>query len=204
SNKYPAIFTKVAQQYAGASGDVFVQLGMYWQLHLAYDDGTSPDQGFFNEFMTAWKNGTYTAGVTSYDDKVALTAAGVTGKNLTEFFERWGMVLSESTKAVLEGKTTEDRAIWYLNDQSRRDRLNNVAGVNQNATVSVKAEMAKTGTSEASETDVKLTITPSGINSGKVQGYEILRNGTPIDFIIAGENGSAEYTDAIGSPIQST
>lgn len=199
SNKYPAIFTKVAQQYAGASGDVFVQLGMYWQLHLAYDGGTSPDQGFFNEFMTAWKNGTYTAGVTSYDDKVALTAAGVTGKNLTEFFKRWGMVLSESTKAVLEGKTTEDRAIWYLNDQSRRDRLNNVAGVNQNATVSVKAEMAKTGTSEASKTDVKLTITPSGINSGKVQGYEILRNGTPIDFIIAGENGSATYTDAIGS-----
>ncbi|RKJ80756.1 hypothetical protein D7X33_05470 [Butyricicoccus sp. 1XD8-22] len=199
SNKYPAIFTKVAQQYAGASGDVFVQLGMYWQLHLAYDGGTSPDQGFFNEFMTAWKNGTYTAGVTSYDDKVALTAAGVTGKNLTEFFKRWGMVLSESTKAVLEGKTTEDRAIWYLNDQSRRDRLNKVAGVDQNATVSVKAEMAKTETGEASKTDVKLTITPSGINSGKVQGYEILRNGTPIDFIIAGADGSATYTDAIGS-----
>ena len=78
--------------------------------------------------MTAWKNGTYTAGVTSYDDKVALTAAGVTGKNLTEFFKRWGMVLSESTEAELNGKATEDRAIWYLNDQSRRDRLNKVAG----------------------------------------------------------------------------
>ena len=34
---YPAIFTKTAQSQPGESNNVFVQLGMYWQLHLAYD-----------------------------------------------------------------------------------------------------------------------------------------------------------------------
>lgn len=198
SNKYPAIFTKVAQQYAGASGDVFVQLGMYWQLHLAYDDGEIED-GFFNRFMTEWKKGTYFAGAASYDDKVALTAAGVTGKDLTEFFTRWGMVLSESTKTALGSKEEEPRAVWYLNDQSRRDRLSNAPGVNTGAAVSVRAEKATDKDGGTSKTDVTLTITPSGVTTGKVQGYEILRNGKPIDFVVAQEDGSATYTDKIGS-----
>ena len=54
SSKYEAIFNKTAQGRPGASGDVFVQLGMYWQLHLAYDDGAKP-LDFYSRFFTAWK-----------------------------------------------------------------------------------------------------------------------------------------------------
>ena len=183
SGKYPGIFTKTAQGLPGDSNDVFVQLGLYWQLHLAYDGGDKP-MDFYNRFFKAWKAGTYFGGETNYQDRVARTASAVASRNLTEFFTRWGMTLSDGTKAVLAKLPEETRALWYLSDQSRRDRL---AGVSQGqGTVSLTAALE-------GEKAVKLTIT-SSVTQGKVQGYEILRNGVPIAFTT-----EAVYTDTIGS-----
>ena len=194
SGKYQRIFNKVAQGYPGASGDVFTQLGMYWQLHLAYDEGQNDSHGpmwFFNQFSKDWAAGTYTAGASSYDDKVALTAAGVVGKDLTEFFTRWGMVLSESTKTKLATYVEETRAICYLSDQSRRNRL---AG-----TGTASGQISATATSKKSEGGknnvIEVAIDTSGL-TGSIQGYEILRNGQSIDFVMADQNS---YTDTIGS-----
>ena len=53
---YDAIYQKVTSGTTGAAGDVFTQLGMYWQLHLAYDTGyeyqiyTSYDELFQSRF----------------------------------------------------------------------------------------------------------------------------------------------------------
>ena len=183
SNKYAAIFNKTAQGRAGASGDVFVQLGMYWQLHLAYDDGAEP-LDFFNRFFAAWKSGQYFNGASAYDDKVALTASAIANRNLTEFFTRWGMTLSPETQAKLSGYPAEARAVWYLNDQSRRDRLAGVsAGVG-----TVSAQASKVGDSE-----FKLTFS-AALTSGKVQGYEIRRNDETIAFTT-----DTTFTDTIGS-----
>ncbi len=183
SGKYPGIFTKTAQGLPGDSNDVFVQLGLYWQLHLAYDGGNKP-MDFYNRFFKAWKAGTYFGGETNYQDRVARTASAVANRNLTEFFTRWGMTLSDGTKAELAKLPEETRALWYLSDQSRRDRL---AGVSQGqGTVSLTAALE-------GEKAVKLTIT-SSVTQGKVQGYEILRNGVPIAFTT-----EAVYTDTIGS-----
>ncbi len=187
SNKYTGIFTKVAQGHPGASNDVFVQLGLYWQLHLAYDD--ADPLVFYNAFFKAWKAGTYTAGAASYDDKVALTAAGVAKRDLTEFFTRWGMNLSAETKKVLAGYPKEERALWYLSDQSRRERL---AGTSA-ATGTVKAQAQKEG-----DNQVQITIDAAGVQ-GKIQGYEILRNGSSIGFVQAGEENRAVYTDVVGT-----
>ena len=186
-SKYPAIFTKTAQKWPGASNNVFVQLGMYWQLHLAYDGAKGEDRGpmwFYNQFFQDWKKGTYTAGAESYDDKVALTAAGVTQRDLTEFFTRWGMSLSDSTKEVLARYEKEKRAVRYLSDQSRRDRL---AGL-PDGKGSVSVAASKTGDSR-----IDLTLS-SSLSQGKLQGYEILRNGVSIGFTAEGT-----YTDTIGS-----
>lgn len=185
SNKYKDIFTKTAQGYPGAAGNVFVQLGMYWQLHLAYTDSAN-SLDFYNRFFTAWKAGTYTGGAATYDEKVALTAAGVTGKNLNEFFRRWGMQLSDSVKSKIDSYADEPRAIWYLNDESRRAALN---GTTQ-ASGTVTASVEKNGDKE-----VNLTFSFNG--SGTIQGFEIIRNGTPIDFVIASSSGT--YKDVIGS-----
>ncbi len=192
SNKYPSIFTKTAQATPGASGDVFTQLGMYWQLHLAYDSGEKP-MDFYNRFFKAWKAGTYTKDMgSSYDDKVALTAAGVAGKDLTEFFTRWGMALSPQTKDQLASYDKEDRAVWYLSDQSRRDRLEGTKTLTGSFTASAALTAGTTN-------KVTLTIDGSGL-TGSLQGYEILRNGQSIDFVVP-ESGSksAVYTDLIGS-----
>ena len=185
SNQYKDIFTKTAQGYPGAAGNVFVQLGMYWQLHLAYTSSTN-SLDFYNKFFTAWKNKEFTSDANTYDEKVALTAAGVTGKNLNEFFRRWGMQLSDSVKSKIDSYADEPRAIWYLNDESRRAALN---GTTQ-ASGTVTASVEKNGDKE-----VNLTFSFNG--SGTIQGFEIIRNGTPIDFVIASSSGT--YKDVIGS-----
>ena len=191
SGKYPAIFTKTAQSQPGVSNDVFVQLGMYWQLHLAYDGAQNDEHGpmwFYNQFFLDWKKGTYTAGAQSYDDRVALTAAGVVKKDLTEFFERWGMSLSPEAKKTLADYAAEPRALWYLSDQSRRERL---SGSNA-ATGTLTAQAALNG-----DNAILITITPE--LNGKVQGYEIIRNNKSIAFVVPGAEGAVQYEDVIGS-----
>ncbi len=195
SNKYEQIFNKTAQGYPGASNNVFVQLGMYWQLHLAYDGAKGDEHGpmwFFNQFFKDWKAGTYYKEFpnASYDEKVALTAAGVTGKNLNEFFLRWGMTLSDEVQAKLNGYADEDRAIWYLSDESRRERLNGTANATGSVAVSAKLN---------DKNEIVLTITPT--ISGKIQGYEIRRNGETIAFTTGTTDLTSEltYTDNVGA-----
>lgn len=185
SSKYKDIFTKVAQGYPGDSNNVFVQLGLYWQLHLAYDDGDNP-LDFYNRFFKAWKSGEHFQGAESYADRFARTASAVANRDLTEFCTRWGMVLSDSTKEALANSytTKEDRAIWYLNDQSRRARLNGVQPAA--GTVSVSASLSD-------DKKVTLTIDPQ-LTQGTLQGYEILRNDVPIGFTT-----ETTYVDVIGS-----
>lgn len=185
SGKYPKAFQKVAQQTPGMSNDVFTQLAMYWQLHLAYDEGDKP-MDFYNRFFQAWKSKDW-GPAESPDERFAVVASKTAGKNLTEFFVRWGMTLSDSVKAELAKLGEEPRAIWYLNDQSRRDRL---SGENAaTGTISVTASVK--------EKDVTLTITPS--ITGKVQGYEIIRSGKSVDFVISDGKAPLEYVDTIGS-----
>ncbi len=189
SGKYKSVFTKVAQGYPGASNDVFTQLALYWQLHLAYDDADPLD--FYNRFFKAWKAGTYTAGADSYDDKVALTASGVAERDLTEFFTRWGMSLSQATKDTLAGYQKESRAIWYLSDQSRRDRLNGASGGSGRVTAAARLV-------EGKDNEILVSIDNSALQ-GKIQGYEIYRNGKPLAFVQAEEGKAPSYTDEIGS-----
>lgn len=185
SGKYTKAFQKVAQQTPGMSNDVFTQLAMYWQLHLAYDEGDKP-MDFYNRFFQAWKNKEW-GPAESADEKFAVVASKTAGKDLTEFFVRWGMTLSEPVKAELAQLGKEERAIWYLNDQSRRDRLNGENAAT--GTISVTASVE--------EKDVTLTITPS--ITGKVQGYEIIRSGKSVDFVISDGKAPLEYVDTIGS-----
>ena len=205
SNKYPRVFEKVAQGYPGASNDVFVQLGMYWQLHLAYDEGKAAadkdgPMNFYNKFFKAWKDGTYTKDFpnASADEKFALTASGVAGKDLTEFFTRWGMTLSTTVKDKLGSYGEEKRAIWYLNDQSRRDRLSGVSSTT--GTVGASAAKAVKEDGSISKTEISIAITPP--TSDHIQGYEIIRNGKAIDFVTPNDATKLKnnvYTDTIGS-----
>ena len=180
SNKYPKVFDKTSSGAKGLSNDVFTQLAMYWQLHLAYDDA---DGNFYNLVNKAYRQGAG-AGFTG-DEKFAVVASQVANKDLTEFFTQWGVELSQGAKAEMGSYTPETRKIHYLSDESRRQRLGG-AGAAQ-GTVSI--------TANAVEKEVTVTINAS-IN-GEMQGYEILRNGTPHAFIPAGE--PLTFTEIIGS-----
>ena len=188
SGKYPAIFQKTAQGSPGDSNNVFVQLGLYWQLHLAYDDGANP-LDFYNRFFKAWKAKTHFAGASGYGDCLARTASAVAGRNLTEFFTRWGVRLSDETRGILQGYPEEPRAVWYLSDQSRRDRL---AGV-QPASGEIQVTANRT-----QENVITLEI-QSNI-SGNVQGYEIRRSSDGgLTYQSIAFTSEARYEDVVGS-----
>ncbi len=177
--RWTDIFNKVAQSRPGAANNVFVQLGMYWQLHLAYDGADQP-LNFFNQFFKLWKSGAY-SGYT-YDERVALIASQVADRDLTEFFTRWGMTLGDNAKAILDDYTPETRAIWYLNDASRNYRLASGSAAEGSATV----------TASVNNSQVTLTITHT--DGDKILGYEIRRNGKAIGFT----TGST-YVDDLGA-----
>ena len=176
SGIWQKIFDKVSAGRPGAAGNVFVQLGMYWQLHLAYDTKEEPLK-FFNTFFKDWKSGEYKDGYT-YDERVALIASKTAGKNLTDFFTRWGMTLGDTAKAEMGKLATEPRAIWYLNDESW---INGTAGTGT-TTVSAAVEGSK------------VTLTINNDASGTIQGYEVRRNGTPIGFTT-----TTTYVDDLGA-----
>ncbi len=179
SNIWSKIFDKVSAGRPGAANNVFVQLGMYWQLHLAYDGGDEP-LAFYNQFFKLLKAGEFSS--YSYDERVALIASKVAGRNLTEFFTRWGMELSEEVQTQLAAYGGEDRALWYLNDASRTYRLS--GGAAFGGTVSAQAEAV----------DNAVTVTITGGDSETLQGYEIRRNGRPIGFTT-----QETYTDDLGA-----
>ena len=177
--RWEDIFNKVAQGRPGAANNVFVQLGLYWQLHLAYDDASDP-LAFYNAFFKAWKANEY-SGYT-YDERVALIASKVADRDLTEFFTRWGMTLGADAKAILDDYQKETRAIWYLNDASRNYRLQSGAA----------ASGITSAAASVSESKVTLTITNT--DAANLLGYEIRRNGKAIAFTTG-----TTYVDDLGA-----
>lgn len=175
---YERIFQKPAVSSVGEANDGFVSLTMYWQLHLAYDVNGSDN--IYNKINKEYRNGTG-AGL-SRDDKFAVAASKAAEKNLTEFFTRWGFVLSNDAKAQMGAYEEETRAIYYYSDDSRRAILMGV----QPVTGSISAE--------AVLNDKTATITINGLPEENVQGYEISRNDKVVGF-----SATPSYEDKIGS-----
>lgn len=183
SNIWPAVFEKTAAGRPGAAGNVFVQLGMYWQLHLAYDQADRP-LDFFNRFFRSWKAGEY--GGYGYDERVALIASKTAGRNLAPFFTRWGLTLSQEVKDLLAQYDPEPRAVWYLNDSAYAYRLKDGAAFEGAVELSAQVEGSQ----------AKLAIA-GGDES--LLGYEVLRDGKPVGFIIRNDAGETVYTDDLGA-----
>lgn len=177
ANSWDKIYDKVSAGRPGAANNVFVQLGMYWQLHLAYDEKGSPLK-FYNEFFRAWKAGEYSD--YTYDERVALIASKVAGRDLNRFFTRWGMELGSSAQGIISSQYPEEsRAIWYLNDDSYIKRLDGESGNVGSVDIAVNVTGNK----------AEITLT----NTEGLLGCEILRDGEPIGF-----TGTGSYEDSLG------
>ncbi len=169
SNKYEAIFQKVTSGQNGMANDVFVSLGMYWQLHLAYD---GPDDNFYNELNK----------IGGGDANFMAAASQVSGKDLSEFFRSWGLEPSG------QGGGAEERKIQYLTDESRRERI---AGTSrQSGSVGISASY------NAATKKATVSVTPA--SGAKMLGYEISRtlNGKtePVAFLSA-KSGKTTWDD---------
>lgn len=181
SNKYEKIFQKTAIGAPGMANDVFASLGMYWQLHLAYDD---ENDNFYN--LVNKKLRENVGAGENIENRLAIAASQVAGKDLSEFFSRWGVQLSSSAVSAMSGGQ-ENRAIWYLSDESRRVRMQGGSG--GSGSLSVTAQQ------QTESREVNLTFSGMG---GNMQGYEITRLVGDMEKRI-GFTSKTTFTDTIGA-----
>ncbi len=193
SHIYEKIYDKVTSHTLGRAQNVFVQLGMYWQLHLAYDtektfDDTNSILARVNQISRSYKN------TNNYkrDELTILYASMAAQKDLTDFFEVWGLKASDTLKEEIAnlGYEKETQAIYYLNDSARRYRLSGQSGLSNSNILT-----AHLGEVDSKTKRVTLQFEVNA-ESEKILGYEILRNGVSIGFV---ENGVTSFTDNVGT-----
>jgi len=191
---YDEVYKKVTSGARGRASNVFTQLGMYWQLHLAYDTGynyktyedysTQLENLFFARVDTYARTASKapapggTALVLSGDrdqDLMRLSCAAAQ-KNILEFFERWGMVPDEATIKYASQFAQETRAIYYANDEARVYSLENSGSkLGTMGTVeAVGAVQAKVNSQKPNQVDFVLSTT-TVLPISDVLGYEIVR-----------------------------
>ncbi|MDA3730800.1 M60 family metallopeptidase [Niameybacter massiliensis] len=199
SNKYEDIYKKIVSENPGMATDVFVSLGLFWQLHLAYDyDEFVGTNAFYPQLHRLYRDNFETPSTNGdIDEKMNLLirlASDVVGKDLTPFFEKWDIKISSDTKAYMsaQGYEKETRAIYYLNDEARRYKLADGPGINNfNLTASATKLDLEAHLDPAVEINIELA-NPS--DAEHILGYEIYRNGKLIAFTT-----ESTYIDEISS-----
>lgn len=176
SGVYPKIYQKVTSKDTGFASDVFVSLGMFWQLHLAYDDAEGVGTFYPKLHQLSRSQNIQNVDKHNYFVRIASDAAQ---KDLTPFFERWGIKITPETYKYTEKYQKETRAIYYLNDEARRYRLNKGTGMNQGDTVDIKAQVVQGENTLDKEVELTLSTT---MNQDALLGYEIYRDGELIGF----------------------
>lgn len=210
--KYPDVYEKVTSGTKGRASSVFTSLAMYWQLHLAYDSGYNyktydnyKDQ-FDNLFFArvdayarntslapkAENNGVALTLPKDVDNTLMRLSCAAAGKNLLDFFERWGMTPDEGTKAYAGQFEKESRNICYITDEARAYRIE--GGKSTAGSVKVTAELNHVKNSN----QVTLKLSNNASDKNAMLGYEIFRNGKTVGFVSAGE-GETEFTDTIAT-----
>lgn len=189
--KYADVYEKVTSGTKGASPDLAVQLAMYWQLHLAYDRGynfktyDTHEEQMKNLFYArvdsyarnvdnapAPKGVTLTLGTDKNQNFMRLACAAA-GKDLTEYFVRWGMEPDEGTLEYAGQFPAEERAIYYITDEARVYEIENgTDNTIKNSAVISDTSSVKIGKNAANE--VVLTIN-SSVDADILLGYEITR-----------------------------
>ena len=230
---YDEVYKKVTSGSIGlASG--FTRLAMFWQLHLAYDEtntykmlDVNSDKDITNDtFYAKLYRVTREKGIAPSEsgyDRTAQTfiirSSDAVGRDLREFFLKWGIESSPKTNEYLNSKgyPKEDKAIYYLNDSAKRTILNAKNSNNESALVMAKdtkvnaafgvdkdgKQITNKTYLNQKEVPLKLSVTK---DSNKILGYEIIKvestsNGLKEEvcgFVERNTEGDVtEYTDVI-------
>ncbi len=192
--QYPEVYKKVTSGTKGRAGNVFTQLGMYWQLHLAYDRGynyktyANPEEQLANLFFARVDTYARNTAKAPSPGGVALKLEGdkdqilmrlscaAAGRNILEFFERWGMTPDEGTRAYAAQFEKETRAIYYVSDESRSYSLRGgSSSLGTTGTVEAVGDGVTAVVNANAANQVDITLSSKGIPEGDVLGYEITR-----------------------------
>lgn len=187
--QYPKVYEKVTSGTIGRSSNVSTQLALYWQLHLAFDNHTD-DRHIFENYEEQFNN-LFFARVDTYsrnpdkapqsglslkggtDQNLMRLACAAANKNILPFFQRWGMVPDEETKAYAQKYgEAETKALYYVNDDARDYRA---AHTGEEGTI--LNQDVVTATVAAKSNQVEVTIATEQ-NKDLILGYEILRSMT--------------------------
>ncbi len=185
---YRNVYTKVTSGTVGRASNVFTQLALYWQLHLAFDDQLD-DRHIYDNYNDQFENlffarmDTYSRnpkaapqeGLTlngGSDQNLMRLACAAANKNILPFFERWGMRADEATAAYAAKYGEPDqKAIYYINDDARDYRVNH-----PDEAGTIKDQDAVTSASVSAESNrAEITITTDRAED-LILGYEISRS----------------------------
>ena len=194
--KMDKIYQKVTSGTLGKGTDVFVTLGMYWQLHLAYDDNYtfSDTNSIFARINKESRRASQDESLKtmSKDELLICLASKAANKDLREYFLHWGIASTDKVDAYVTklNLPKEERPIWYLQDSARRYRM--AKGAQTPETTKIIASFR-----EKDAQNKKFTIdfaTVDATDAKYILGYEIKRNGVPIMFTT-----DNSFTDNIGA-----
>lgn len=231
---YDQVYEKVTSGSVGLASSGLTKLAMFWQLHLAYDNHhtyemleLNKDNNLENDsFYAKLYRVTREKGIAENEsghDRTAQTfimrSSDAVGKDLREFFEKWGIVASPKTNAYLDKQNypKEDKAIYYLNDQARRVRLEAIENNNLDSLVAatdtkVNAEFGldEKGNKITDRTYLNQKTVPFKLSvtkdKDKILGYEIIKleatsqgmKEVPVGFVERNqESDVTEYTHVV-------
>ena len=217
---YENVYKKVTSGTVGRASNVFTQLALYWQLHLAFDDNKN-DHAVYDNYEDQFNN-LFFARVDTYarnpekapkeglaldggtDQNLMRLACAAANQNILPFFERWGMVADEATAAYAE-KYGEPytKAIYYVDKDARDYRVDHpdeagtVKGREVITAANVSAVSNKVQVTVDTEEDTELIL-----------GYEIIRsmtgNGVTESKVVgfqpvSKDGGKTVFTDTIST-----
>lgn len=192
--KYADLYEKVTSGTVGRSPNGAIQLGMYWQLHLAYDDGynyktyENYEDQLNNLFFARVDTYARTPAKAPAPGGIALKLAGdkdqdlmrlscaAAEKDVLEFFKRWGMIPNEETISYAGQFEAEKRAIYYVSDASRVYRLeHDGSGLDAEGTVNAVSSNTSATVNANNTSQVDFVLGAENIPAEDVLGYEIVR-----------------------------
>lgn len=186
--QYDNVFKKVTSGTKGYANNVFTQLAMYWQLHLAYDKDynyTTYDtyQEMFDNLLFA-RIDTYSRDTSrapkpggialtlpgDRDQNIMRLASAAAERDLSDFFDRWGMTPTKETTEYMAQFPKETRAVYYVDDEARAYKIE---GGNDN---SISDNQVVTASVSQNRSDVTVNMqVSSSVDQTSLQGYEITR-----------------------------
>lgn len=231
NNAYVKMYEKVTSGSVGATSDLLSKLGMYWQLHLAYEENathkmlevnkdTDPNNDSFYAKLYKYNRlkpaATNEDGYDAVEQTFIMRASDAAQKDLRGFFEKWGIIASPNTNTYLNSMNYEEetRAIYYLNDEARRRKLDtsNTETMAKDTTITASFGLDQDGNKITNKSYLNQKEVPFILSvnkdSDKILGYEIIRKEVtstgiierPVGFVERDRNsvdGTTTYVDSI-------